>query len=150
MILFNWQLLQIVRFKKIRVLKKENNIFLKKSRKNVGFCFHLDKYLEGISLHLALEVVSEHLTAAEPAENLLCAFLWDAPVAALLAFSEEGRAEAAAAMDDFRALLTRETRAGGITGDAEETAAAAPLELAPDPAELTAPVGLPWLVVATA
>lgn len=96
-------------------------------------------------MHLALEVVSEHLTAAEPAENLLCAFLWDAPLAALLAFSEEGRAEAAAAMDDFRALLTRETRAGGITGDAEETAAAAP-----DPAELTAPVGLPWLVVATA
>lgn len=101
-------------------------------------------------MHLALEVVSEHLTAAEPAENLLCAFLWDAPVAALLAFSEEGRAVAAAAMDDFRALLTREARAGGITGDAEETAAAALFELAPDPAELTAPVGLPWLVVATA
>lgn len=75
-------------------------------------------------MHLALEVVSEHLTV-EPNENLLLlAFLTDPLVegAALLAFSveEEGMAAAAAAIDDFRALLTLEARAGGETAVAEE------------------------------
>lgn len=87
-------------------------------------------------MHLALDVVSEHLTV-EPKENLL----FDLPAAAeeelgpallLLPLSEEEEeregealAAAAAAIDDLRALLTLETRAGGIL-PAEEEADADP------------------------
>lgn len=83
-------------------------------------------------MHLALDVVSEHLTA-EPKENLFLADDEPPAEAALLAFSaeeeEEGMAvAAAAAMDDLRALLTRETLAGGKTGDTEPMAP----ELGPD------------------
>lgn len=81
-------------------------------------------------MHLAFDVVSEHLTV-EPKENLL----FDLPAAAeeelgpalLLPLSEEeeeGEALAAAAIDDFRALLTLETRAGGILPEDEEAAPA--------------------------
>ena len=83
-------------------------------------------------MHLALDVVSEHLTV-EPKENLLFDLPAEVAVEAelgpalfMLPLSEEEEegealAAAAAAIDDLRALLTLETRVAG--GD-EDTAPA--------------------------
>lgn len=69
-------------------------------------------YLEGISLHFAFGMVSEHLNV-RPSINLLLRRA--AAVGAALSVAVDGGAVTAAAIDDLIALFTREARTGGGT-----------------------------------